>query len=105
MSILLTSESFAFSTQEEGTKSTLQDGTASIQVPLNHRALIVEEFGTTKTFEQNFYPQIHFFSENNSRFNHLYFVCVLSENKDNFLFKKNLKKLLSQQIFPFHLFW
>lgn len=105
ISIFLTSESFAFSSQKEGTTSTLQDGTVSIQVPQNHQALFVEEFGTNKTFEQNFYPQIHFFSNKSSRYNPFFFDSSLSENKDNFIYKKNLKKLLSQQIFPFHFFW
>ncbi|HAT66146.1 MAG TPA: hypothetical protein DCS66_16385 [Flavobacteriaceae bacterium] len=103
MSIFLTSESFAFSIKVEA--STIQDEGSFLQNPINHQALFVEELATVKTFEQNFYPQIHFLSNKNSRFNTLFFVSSLSENKDNFLFKKNLKKLLTQQIFPFHLFW
>lgn len=105
ISIFLTSESFAFPTFEEVTKSSFQDGNSSIQVPINHQALFVEEVGTVKTFEQNFYPKINFFSENNSRYKKLITVCLLSESKGHFLFKKNLKRLLTQQIFPYHLFW
>ncbi|MEZ4857258.1 MAG: hypothetical protein R2781_00435 [Flavobacteriaceae bacterium] len=105
ISIFLTSESFAFSTSEGAVTSFFQKENTGIQAPINHPLLFVDEVAVGNSFEQNFYPKINFFSEKCTRFNALLLGNTPSENKALFLFKKNLKKLLSQQIFPFHLFW
>lgn len=103
-SVSLASGSYA-KTISESTLSSIQEKSLTLQAPTNWTAIVIEEVVGFKTFEQTFNPGTFLFFEKKSASKRIAFLDPFSKNKDNFFFKNNQKKLLSQQIYPFHFYW
>ncbi|MCB0458019.1 MAG: hypothetical protein KDC91_09775, partial [Flavobacteriaceae bacterium] len=73
--------------------------------PPQSRAIIVEEVQTGSTLEQNFNFSTFLYFEKKSASKAFFFTAPFSIKRNPSFFKNNLKRLLSQQIYPFHFYW
>ncbi|MEZ4778181.1 MAG: hypothetical protein R2786_02220 [Flavobacteriaceae bacterium] len=82
-----------------------QQTLSTFQNPLQSSAIIVEEAQTSSTPEQNFNFTVFLYFEKKSDSKEFFWIESLSKKRTLSCFKNNLKKLLSQQIHPFHFYW